>query len=415
MAHATFHQPLPEELAPLMAKSYWLSDLPPWRFFETITPAPAGALSATGLDMARFMLALLDGGSLEGVRVLSEESLARLMAPQITTPAGRSMGLVFYEARFAGVHFVGHEGGTMSFFSTLALSPENGLGLFVSYDGRAAIRAGGDLLLGLARRYWPGRPPEGRSSTPRLEDAEAVAGVYQTSRRADSTILRVGALASEILIRPARDATLMMYGGPFGAGQSFQGTGQRQFSGPGGREIAFEEAPGQAMQLNIGPPLLQWRRVPWYIDVRLVAPAIIASVLVGLLTLIAWPIAASVRRWRGQRWSEDASVRRCHLAARLVLILQQLVLVAVAVLFVAGTANPTILSDALDPAVVVLYVCAWLGGLGGFGTLWIAWQFWRKRIGGRWTRLHHTLIAVSAMMLAWFFLNWHIAGTTLNY
>jgi hypothetical protein len=135
-------------------------------------------------------------------------------------------------------------------------------------------------------------------------------------------------------------------------------------------------------------------------------------VLVGLLTLIAWPIAAIVRRWRGQRWSEDASVRRSHLAARLVLILQLFVLVAVVVLFVAGTANPTILSDALDPALVVLYACAWLGG---FGTLWIAWQFWRKRIGGRWTRIHHTLIAVSAVTLAWFFLNWHIAGTTLNY
>jgi CubicO group peptidase (beta-lactamase class C family) len=74
-----------------MARSYVFSNLPPWRFFETITPAPAGALSATGLDMGRFMLALLHGGSLEGARVLSEESLARLVAPQITTPAGRSM------------------------------------------------------------------------------------------------------------------------------------------------------------------------------------------------------------------------------------------------------------------------------------------------------------------------------------
>jgi CubicO group peptidase (beta-lactamase class C family) len=415
MAHATFHQPLPEELAPLMAKSYMFSNLPPWRFFETITPAPAGALSATGLDMGRFMLALLHGGSLEGARVLSEESLARLVAPQITTPAGRSMGLVFYDARFGGVHFVEHDGATMSFFSTLAVSPENGLGLFVSYDGRAAAQAGGDLLLRLARRYWPGRPAEDGSPTPRREDAEAVAGVYQTSRRADSSIVRLGALASEILIRPARDATLRMYGGPFGTGQSFQGMGQRRFRGPGGREIAFEEVPGQAMQLDIGPPLLQWQRVPWYIDIRLVAPAVIASVLVGLLTLIAWPIGAIVRRRRGQRWSADASVRRCHLAARLVLILQLLALVAVVVLFVAGTANPTILSDALDPALVVLYGCAWLGGLGGFGTLWIAWQFWRKRIGGRWTRLHHTLIAVSAVTLAWFFLSWHIAGTTLNY
>jgi CubicO group peptidase (beta-lactamase class C family) len=82
MTHATFHQPLPEELAPLLAKSYRQSDRPPWPFFETIAAAPTGALSATGLDMGRFMLALIHGGSLEGARVLSEESLARMMAPQ---------------------------------------------------------------------------------------------------------------------------------------------------------------------------------------------------------------------------------------------------------------------------------------------------------------------------------------------
>ena len=90
-------------------------------------------------------------------------------------------------------------------------------------------------------------------------------------------------------------------------------------------------------------------------------------------------------------------------------------IIAVAALFIAAIANPTILSDALDPALVVLYACAWLSVFGNVGTLWIAWQFWRKRIGGRWTRLHHTLIAASAVTLAWFFLNWHIAGTTLNY
>jgi hypothetical protein len=327
------------------------------------------------------------------------------------------MGLVFFEARLARTRFAGHDGGTMSFFSTLLVSPENGLGLFVSYDGLLAPQALGDLVRDFAQRYLPASSPGSGLSPTRREDAEAVAGVYQTSRRADSTVVRLSALASEILIRPAHDATLTMHSAawPFGTGQSLQGMGERLFRGPKGQRIAFEEVPGHAMRLNIGPPAQQWQRVPSYLDVRLVASAVIASVLVGVLTLIAWPIAAILRRRRGRRWNEDASVRRCHLAARLVLILQLVVIVAAAALFVAGTVNPTVLSDALDPALVVLYACAWLGVLGSFGALWVAWQFWRKRIGGRWTRLHHTLIAASAVTLAWFFLNWHIAGTTLNY
>src|SRR5215470_3929411 len=55
MRHSTFQQPLPDDLAPLMAKGYrGTSDTPPLAFFE-IVPAPAGGLSATGTDMGRFM------------------------------------------------------------------------------------------------------------------------------------------------------------------------------------------------------------------------------------------------------------------------------------------------------------------------------------------------------------------------
>jgi CubicO group peptidase (beta-lactamase class C family) len=87
-----------------MAKGYGRSDRPPWPFFETVTPAPAGAPSTTGADMGRFMLALLHGGAVGGARVLSEAGLARMMAPAITTPTG-SMGLVFYETRYGGTRF----------------------------------------------------------------------------------------------------------------------------------------------------------------------------------------------------------------------------------------------------------------------------------------------------------------------
>jgi len=91
------------------------------------------------------------------------------------------------------------------------------------------------------------------------------------------------------------------------------------------------------------------------------------------------------------------------------------VIVAVCTVYIAATLNPTILSDGFDPALVTLYACAWLGIFGSLIVLWIAWQFGRKRMGAQWARIHHILIAASSVILAWFFLNWHIAGTTLNY
>lgn len=417
MSKATFQQPLPEALAPLMAKSYRRSDRSPWPFFETITAVPAGALSATGLDMGRFMLALLHGGSLDGARVLSEDGLARMMAPQVTTPAG-SMGLVFTDTTLEATRLIGHGGGTMSFFSALLLSPENGWGLFVCYDGAAGPNALANLLRGFGQRYLSGSPEQSSPvAAARSESTRGILGVYQTSRRADSTMVRVLALTSEILVRSASDTAITMRGAvlPFGTGPTYREVGERLFRGPNGIKIAFERTPSHATQLNIGPPVMQWQRVPWYLDVRLVAAAVFASVLVGVGTLIAWPIAAILRHRRGQRWSEEAWTRHYHLAARLVLILQIVVIIAAAALFVAGSVNLTILNNDLDPVLVVLYAGAWLSVLGAALTLWIACRFWWGRIGGWWTRLHHALIAASTVTLAWLFVNWHIAGTTLNY
>jgi hypothetical protein len=65
--------------------------------------------------------------------------------------------------------------------------------------------------------------------------------------------------------------------------------------------------------------------------------------------------------------------------------------------------------------VLALYALAWLGVFGAVPTLWAAIRFWRQGAGSRWSRIHHTLIAASTVMLAWFFVIFRIAGTTLNY
>jgi preprotein translocase subunit SecY len=146
--------------------------------------------------------------------------------------------------------------------------------------------------------------------------------------------------------------------------------------------------------------------------VRWIAPAFVVSTAVVLLTLLAWPVAALWRLWRKKRWSQD---RRRYLAVRLVLLVDALVIIATAVLFIMPGIDPRILNDALDPLLLVLYALAWLGVFGAILTVWAAGLFWRNGVGSRWSRVHHSLIAASGVMIAWFFLTFHIAGTTLTY
>jgi hypothetical protein len=64
---------------------------------------------------------------------------------------------------------------------------------------------------------------------------------------------------------------------------------------------------------------------------------------------------------------------------------------------------------------MAVYALAWLGVFGAIPALWAAIQFWRNGVGSRWSRIHHALLAASSAMLAWFFLTFHLAGTTLSY
>ena len=92
-------------------------------------------------------------------------------------------------------------------------------------------------------------------------------------------------------------------------------------------------------------------------------------------------------------------------------------------LFAGGTARATVYGahsrahyeQAFDPFLVALYALAWFGVVGALFTVWAAATFWRNRTGGRWSRIHHSLIASSTVMLAWFFFTFRLAGTTLNY
>ena len=415
MNHSTFRQPLPGDLAPLMAKGYRRSDTPPLGFFETIV-APAGGLSATGADIGRFIRALMNGGELDGVRILPKARLDEMMAPASATPAGY-LGLVFFGTKVADRDAIGHGGETMTFFSDLNIFPAQGIGVFVSRDGIGEITAARQIpqpAAAIARRFLPRAPePADRRATAFPDNAD-VAGIYQLSRRAESTFVRLAALFSEFVVKvdSAGNARLFAATWPFGAGGALKRVERNLYLTPDNAHIAFVD---DGPESYLAQPAVRLQRVPWPADARWIVPALLGSAAVALLTLPAWPIAALWRRWHKRRWSEDRGDRRIYRAVRLVLLVDVAVIVAAAVLFAMRFVDLTIFNDPLDPLLIVLYALAWTGVFGAILALWAALRFWRNGVGSRWSRIHHSLIAASSVMIAWFFLTFHIAGTTLNY
>jgi CubicO group peptidase (beta-lactamase class C family) len=415
MSHSTFQQPLPDDLEPLMAKGYRRSDKPPLPFFETIAAAPAGALSATGEDMGRFIRALMNGGELDGVRLLPKARLDQMMAPGNATSAGY-LGLVFLGTKIAGHDSIGHDGETMTFFSELRFFPDQGVGIFVSRDGIGEIKSSREMphpVAAIARRFLPRATEWEDAGAASFPGAERVAGIYQTSRRSESSFVRLSALLAQIVVKVDGDGHVRALSAiwPFGSGVPWKRVQRDLYEGPGAR-FAFVDDGGSNSYL--ARPAFRLQRVPWSLDLRWIAPALVASTAVVLLTLLGWPVAAFWRHRRKMRWSEDGGDRGNFVAVRLVMLVDAAVITVTAVLF-AMSSDFTIFNDALDPWLLALYAFAWLGVFGAVLTLAAAARFWRRGIGSRWSRIHHALIAASSVMIAWFFLTFHIAGTTLSY
>ena len=140
-------------------------------------------------------------------------------------------------------------------------------------------------------------------------------------------------------------------------------------------------------------------------------PLCIGASLAGL-TLILWPFAAVVRRLRHSPVARNRADVISFVLVRAVLGVDVLVLGALLAWLKIG---PDHITDAANPLLITLYVFAWLGVFGALFSTWVATRFWRDTVGRLWLRIHHTGLAGASLVMAWFFVHWHVAGTTLRF
>lgn len=108
--------------------------------FYSINPVenPQGGIVSTGSDMARFMLALLNGGTLDGAQILKPETIRTMQTPKRSIhpkvpQIGYGFEFAFHEA-FNGQSVVGKGGDLPGYSSWMYLLPEQNIGIFIAYN-----------------------------------------------------------------------------------------------------------------------------------------------------------------------------------------------------------------------------------------------------------------------------------------
>ncbi len=188
MVRSTFVQPLPANLAPLVATGYLNASEGSTKPFEFVDTAPAGSSSSTGIDMAHFMLAYLNGGSYRGYQLLKPSTIKEMWTQQVVPEKGLpGFALGFYEDDFNGLRIIGHGGDTVVFHSDLHLIPSKGVGWFAAFNSAGKDGAVEDVRNNLFKRfldrYYPYTPKNEPTMPDPQKDAARVAGWYESSRR----------------------------------------------------------------------------------------------------------------------------------------------------------------------------------------------------------------------------------------
>ncbi len=410
MAHTTFAQPLPPALAPSMSLGY-LEGADEAKPFEFIRVAPAGSASASATDMARFMIANLGDGSLDGQRILQPDTLAQMQSPQWwPNPRGPAWALGFWEDSAYGTHVIGHGGDSQWFHSGMFLLPAQHVGVFVSQNslGKRVLR--GQLMRRFMERYFPAPAPVFPAGKPAASETDGLAGTYMSSRRNESGPLYLAALMGQTTVRVDADGVLTIAGmeGLDDRAVKFRSLGHGVWQNPDDptRRLYFNRDAAGQWQLGYHEPVEVEQRSPWTRDSRLMRATLGLSLFVMLATLLAWPVAAMIRRHHDVLPPADPREQRARRWLRLCALL---VALPWAIFFVplglVDNGGETVMTSPYIPDVLrLVQATAWLAFLALPLAAWAA----ARGVGSRgvwwWSRIHAVLVLLAtmgALFMAW--------------
>jgi CubicO group peptidase (beta-lactamase class C family) len=424
MQYATFRQPLPSQLEPWMSKGYKVASGDP-KPFEIVTLPPAGSISISGADMARFMIAHLQNGAFNSGRILQEGTAVTMHGTASTViPSLNRMLLGFYENNINGHRVITHGGDTSWFHTELNLFVDDGVGLYVSLnsvgkDG-AAYPLRSMLFTEFSDRYFPAPLPEGKvdEKTARSH-AELMAGRYIVSRRSHTSFLALSNILGQTKVVANRDGSIELpdFKGPEGEPKKWREIAPFVWRNVNGADrLAAKVENGHITRFGVDEgPFMVFEPVAWWWSSAWLLPLWVFSLVALGLTVLAWPISALLRRHYGVAYGLSGIDARAHRLVRIASLIIVATVLAWVVFLQQIETNFDIVSPRSDPLIIFLHVLSIVSFIGGVAiALWNAWMVLRskRRI---WAKIWSVVLAVACLTVLYVGIVFHLLGYTANY
>jgi CubicO group peptidase (beta-lactamase class C family) len=415
MNHSSFDEPLPAHLINDMAVSYSLEngsyvEKP----FEIIANfGPAGSMSAASTDMVRFAQAILNGGELDGQRILKESTVDEMLSRNFSHD-DRLMGMAlgFYETEHNGIRIVGHGGDTMWFHSDLSIDLQDNVAFFVSFAGSGGSAIRSSFVPAFYDQFFPKKeeppvPPEDFA-----DRAGKYAGDYSFWRGNFSTIEKAAGVASSVKVAPTEDNTLMVaFAGKTKQYAEVEKNLFRQMDSNVGmlpglspRLIAFQENDNGEITGFVmdGLPFMSLRKLSAYETPGF--NMILAGLSLFILLMVLLRRFFQRKQINAMPNADKSAIKAGVIAAAanwLALI------IGVVVLSMVGEE----LMNHIPVLLKVWLILPVIAFAAGVYVLYMTTVVWRQGLlAGPWARIRYSFVMLAALFMCWFYYFWNILG-----
>jgi CubicO group peptidase (beta-lactamase class C family) len=370
---------------------------------DYVKTVPSSMMTATGIDVAQFMIAHLQAGH-GAARILGPDAMAEMHRRQFSQDSllpGVTLG--FWERFQNGERALWHDGDGPGFTSLLYLLPDSRTAFFLAFNGMGGNAAREEILAALLDRFYPDQRPAPAPVTFADGAAESrrCQGIYVFNRHGHRSMEKLITLTSAIEVMPDSGGTLSFRNRRYAAVAPLR---FRRIDGRGDLVFATD-AGGRVDRLYAGGAIARvYERVPDHVSPPAILAVLAFCVVVFAGSLIAWPVSAIVRHLR--RRPRNPASRTVKVARALG---------AVNLLFMAGLA-PFLVTFAstlvygVPPLLAIVMALPFLSVALGIVCVVMCIRDWRQKAGDLSARIHVTLAAVAGLAFVAFLTSFNLIG-----